>query len=193
MTKLSLSDCSIRISTDHIMLADPRGFSQLTASFVGSWCQGILPTLLLAWPVWIMFSSFRLLIVVNYPTSKKFLLSLSHNFLICITFTSIIQFSSFCFNYLLDSSQLSLSDSLSRRISYCVSNFDDFVIKRNSSIISAAQADMMGTSGLEPPTSRLSGVRSNHLSYAPVKNAEHFLLPRFLLRAQCARFCFAKP
>ena len=25
----------------------------------------------------------------------------------------------------------------------------------------------MGSSGLEPPTSRLSGVRSNHLSYEP--------------------------
>ena len=28
----------------------------------------------------------------------------------------------------------------------------------------------MGLSGLEPPTSRLSGVRSNHLSYAPKSN-----------------------
>ena len=27
---------------------------------------------------------------------------------------------------------------------------------------------VVGTSGLEPPTSRLSGVRSNHLSYAPM-------------------------
>ena len=27
---------------------------------------------------------------------------------------------------------------------------------------------LVGTNGLEPSTSRLSGVRSNHLSYAPV-------------------------
>ena len=27
---------------------------------------------------------------------------------------------------------------------------------------------MVGRGGLEPPTSRLSGVRSNHLSYRPV-------------------------
>ena len=31
---------------------------------------------------------------------------------------------------------------------------------------------MVGSSGLEPPTLRLSGVRSNHLSYEPIK---HFL------------------
>ena len=28
--------------------------------------------------------------------------------------------------------------------------------------------NLVGTSGLEPPTSRLSGARSNHLSYAPL-------------------------
>ena len=27
---------------------------------------------------------------------------------------------------------------------------------------------LVGSSGLEPPTSRLSGVRSNHLSYEPL-------------------------
>ena len=32
----------------------------------------------------------------------------------------------------------------------------------------------MGTSGLEPPTSRLSGVRSNHLSYAPKLKTWYF-------------------
>ena len=29
---------------------------------------------------------------------------------------------------------------------------------------------LVGSSGLEPPTSRLSGVRSNHLSYEPSKS-----------------------
>lgn len=30
---------------------------------------------------------------------------------------------------------------------------------------------MVGRGGLEPPTSRLSGVRSNHLSYRPILRA----------------------
>ena len=29
--------------------------------------------------------------------------------------------------------------------------------------------EVVGSSGLEPPTSRLSGVRSNHLSYEPIQ------------------------
>ena len=33
----------------------------------------------------------------------------------------------------------------------------------------------MGLSGLEPPTSRLSGVRSNRLSYKPIKSGTHLL------------------
>ena len=44
---------------------------------------------------------------------------------------------------------------------------------------------LVGSSGLEPPTSRLSGVRSNHLSYEPMSAAE--------LLASCLRpalFCF---
>ena len=45
---LLIADCSIRTSTDQYLLAIPRSFSQLTASFFGSQCQGILPALLLA-------------------------------------------------------------------------------------------------------------------------------------------------
>ena len=34
---------------------------------------------------------------------------------------------------------------------------------------------VMGLSGLEPPTSRLSGVRSNRLSYKPIESGTHLL------------------
>ena len=36
---------------------------------------------------------------------------------------------------------------------------------------------MVGTNGLEPSTSRLSGVRSNHLSYAPIMISVRSLRP----------------
>ena len=57
--------------------------------------------------------------------------------------------------------------------------------------------EMVGLAGLEPATSRLSGVRSNHLSYKPIKNhsAETFRLlrkeviqPQVLLRLPCYDF-----
>ena len=41
---------------------------------------------------------------------------------------------------------------------------------------------LVGSSGLEPPTSRLSGARSNHLSYEPM------FLDVSLLRPTCIRF-----
>ena len=39
----------IRKSTDRSLFAAPRGLSQLVASFIGSWCQGIPLVLLFAW------------------------------------------------------------------------------------------------------------------------------------------------
>ena len=42
-------DCSIRTSTDQCLLTTPRSFSQLTTSFIGSQCQGILHMLFFAW------------------------------------------------------------------------------------------------------------------------------------------------
>jgi hypothetical protein len=36
--------------------------------------------------------------------------------------------------------------------------------------LSFSEKRLVGTSGFEPPTSRLSGVRSNHLSYAPISS-----------------------
>ena len=40
-----------------------------------------------------------------------------------------------------------------------------------------AQSLLVGSSGLEPPTSRLSGVRSNHLSYEPMCYGSRSFLP----------------
>ena len=45
----SYADCSIRTSTDQCLLTTPRSFSQLTTSFFGSQCQGILHMLFFAW------------------------------------------------------------------------------------------------------------------------------------------------
>ena len=42
----------------------------------------------------------------------------------------------------------------------------------------------MGLSGFEPPTSRLSGVRSNQLSYRPMTNVRPVVRP-FKIEKQC--------
>ena len=50
------------------------------------------------------------------------------------------------------------------RISIVISNYSNL----DSNYHIRFNENMVGSSGLEPPTSRLSGVRSNHLSYEPI-------------------------
>ena len=55
---IALPGFPIRIPTDRCLLSTPRGFSQIAASFVGSWCQGIPLALFVAWPLVWIFSFF---------------------------------------------------------------------------------------------------------------------------------------
>ena len=41
-------------------------------------------------------------------------------------------------------------------------------VKFRRNFVTAPKETLVGSSGLEPPTSRLSGARSNHLSYEPI-------------------------
>ena len=124
------------------MLADPRSFSQLTTSFIGSQCQGIRPALFLAWPSLIV-SFFRIMLDFSYVWRIN-----------CSIFLPL-QLSLFVrsFKYLFSSLHLLLLYSV-------------FKVRKPNFLFG-----LVGTSGLEPPTSRLSGVRSNHLSYAPISLA----------------------
>ena len=50
------------------------------------------------------------------------------------------------------------------------------VLNRFRTLHQFARKVMVGRGGLEPPTSRLSGVRSNHLSYRPIRPTIRFEL-----------------
>ena len=66
-------------------------------------------------------------------------------------------------------SQLSVSFSFFIRFSMNILQSTRFKCYSNQ-CIATRRCGLVGSSGLEPPTSRLSGVRSTHLSYEPVKN-----------------------
>ena len=51
-------------------------------------------------------------------------------------------------------------------------NLSSFAIEPTSTMLFRNRFRLMGLSGLEPPTSRLSGVRSNQLSYKPTMEME---------------------
>ena len=104
MTILFIIQCyGIAIACFHIrtsvylwLFAPPHSFSQLVTSFFGSWCLGILPTLLLAWPKFrtnLIFVVFVLIIFLyNQPVTPFFFRF--HFYLWCFC---IIQFSRYKF------------------------------------------------------------------------------------------------
>ena len=81
-------DCSIRKSADQSVLTTPRSLSQLTTSFIGSWCQGIHPALFLTLPIFKWVLSVLLKTVV-FPTRK---LSLTF-FFVALLVVSFLHFS----------------------------------------------------------------------------------------------------
>ena len=54
---------------------------------------------------------------------------------------------------------------------------------RLSSVLCYLSSVLVGSNGLEPSTSRLSGVRSNHLSYEPISVAGRFHRPNLFAAA----------
>ena len=138
-------DCSIRISAVQRSLTTTRSFSQLTTSFFGSQCQGIRPALFLALPFAFLSSRNN---SCSFTRLRLYFLKSCRFTLDCISFSILF---SRCF-FLCPSF---LRTEINRYL------FSIYLFLHSI-------PSLVGTSGLEPPTSRLSGVRSNHLSYAPV-------------------------
>ncbi len=71
----SVVGCPIRTSADHIVCADPRGFSQLITSFVASESLGIPHT-----PLSSLSLTFLFLILIRTSLLKKFVFSLQSTY-----------------------------------------------------------------------------------------------------------------
>ena len=152
----------IRKSTDQSPFAAPRSLSQLVTSFVGSWCQGIHLMLLFAWTSFFgsryllnclsFLQMFGILRVKGFPfTLFFFTFPLPWNCLFTLTGKTYFR--------ILKSVLLSVRFySFFQYTSYSVFNehFAKYFV-----------LCLVGLDGLEPSTSRLSGARSNHLSYRP--------------------------
>ena len=74
----------------------------------------------------------------------------------------------------------------------CVAAPSDWTGKQSKLLADLIDWLMVGRGGLEPPTSRLSGVRSNHLSYRPIlvgpASGQLPLLVTFASRRHCQGF-----
>ena len=161
----------IRTSAVLRLFAPTRSFSQLVTSFIGSQCQGIPPALLVAWPY--VPHCFRLWFSVcfsfNLIRQRLSWVSLRAN----LSFKDITLI---FFDYWLIFI-LILSSHLFRYFEYSV-----LKVQLSQSLLRL----LVGLNGLEPSTSRLSGVRSNQLSYKPK------CIGRFLSKSDPSKFWWTR-
>ena len=163
----------IRKSADRSLFAAPRGLSQLVTSFIGSWCQGIHLMLLLAWT---SCSIFRSILVLTFFELLEFLKHWLFRSKKAFILFALSTFRWNCFYPWLER-------PISRRVNFIRHDLSlcplylffllffalfDFQWPQNRLGFVPNLCWVVGTSGLEPPTSRLSGARSNLLSYAPI-------------------------
>ena len=170
------------------LFAANRSLSQLITSFIGSWCQGIHLMLLFAWTSfsWSItfvamidpwFSFFRIAWVswtfwLSLLACKKVCIIAFFLALFRIFHLSVKLYCTFVLpNFILGKTNKMCLFYLSSNIcSFSTQNINfyiDFFLIRLSKISFAYFRKLVGLDGLEPSTSRLSGARSNHLSYRP--------------------------
>ena len=160
----------IRISAGHCLFPANRGFSQVVASFFGSWCQGIHLMLFFAWTAsscslkicFFCLSSQIIVWVVN--------LTCLHCFLYVAISGSIVVFPLFRKDLLV----LTFANLKNLSIYNYLCFFLLFLIRFSMNICLhtvSGTSTLVGSSGLEPPTSRLSGGCSNRLSYQSEQKA----------------------
>ena len=164
-TSFTCVDCSIRKSMDQCPLTAPHSLSQLVASFFGSQCQGIPLALFVAWPC-VLLGSQKLIscrdLLFEIVDFAFWMFSHSPRF-ICFLF---IQFSMY-------------TQTKFWRILFSKFDFVELFVPisrlqvlQSKILLRFTSWTLVGSSGLEPPTSRLSGVCSNQLSYKPLFTSE---------------------
>ena len=206
-TVLHRRGCPIRKSTGQSLFPAHRGLSQVVASFIGSWCQGIHLMLFFAWTAPLAFVLSRFASCLSFANNCLGCGSQKDHSFCSSTVFSTESFDSLAKLFgihlcipplyrkdLLISQLKNLLNTTICFVSYLYSVFNEhlpvtlrllpfvpFGTGRpprppRASLCTrieygvpplATSRLLVGPSGLEPPTSCLSGTRSNHLSYEP--------------------------
>ena len=164
----------IRKSADRSLFAAPRSLSQLVTSFFGSWCQGIHLMLLFAWTSFWISSAVLFELLEFLWTLFGFLFAVKrfdpfYVSSVRLDFHQAFGNCSFCYPNLERPILISLLKCV---LFYLFVSTQLYFIRFSMNTFSLGSLlpwKLVGSSGLEPPTSRLSGARSNHLSYEPIK------------------------